>query len=186
RAQKKVTQVSSKPVAASEEIPQLVPISEPATAKKPRIDVKVNADEDSWVVRDKPAKSTPKRKLQEESEFVVKEKVAAKPAKQAKVAKQAEPIKAAAASTNGSASPEKKKLKWALERNSVKRFQKKVPLLAMAEPVVTPPGVKLKSALRKESAYGDAAPEESPLKRVRRTASKSQKGKRGKRMAISH
>ncbi|KAJ1942268.1 hypothetical protein EC988_006538, partial [Linderina pennispora] len=73
RAQKKkVQKTNSKPVVASEEIPELVPISEPVKAKKPRIDVRVNAGDDSWVVRDKP--STRKRALQEESEFVVKEK----------------------------------------------------------------------------------------------------------------
>ncbi|KAJ1933232.1 hypothetical protein EC988_009190 [Linderina pennispora] len=57
--------------------------------------------------------------------------------------------------------------------------------MAMGEPVVTPPVIKLKSALRKESAYGDASPEESPLKRVRRTPAAGKKAKRGKRAAIS-
>ncbi|KAJ1724321.1 hypothetical protein LPJ53_001404 [Coemansia erecta] len=56
----------------------------------------------------------------------------------------------------GSASSSsKKRLAWALERNSVKRFSKQVPMLPSTEEVSTTPMSSLKPALRKQSAYKD-------------------------------
>ncbi|PIA14432.1 Nop52-domain-containing protein [Coemansia reversa NRRL 1564] len=56
----------------------------------------------------------------------------------------------------GSAVSGKKRQSWAMERNSVKRFLKKVPMLPSLEPVPVPEAqdVKLKPILRKRSAYG--------------------------------
>lgn len=71
-------------------------------------------------------------------------------------------------SENGNAAKrtkrEKKKLTWALERNSVKRFLKKVPMLPSPEPLTPPPEPSnLKSVLRKESAYKDTWSSKKPM-----------------------
>ncbi|KAJ2617763.1 hypothetical protein H4S08_000143 [Coemansia sp. RSA 1365] len=57
---------------------------------------------------------------------------------------------------SGSAVSGKKRQSWAMERNSVKRFLKKVPMLPSLEPVPVPEAqdVQLKPILRKRSAYG--------------------------------
>ncbi|KAI8324822.1 Nop52-domain-containing protein [Martensiomyces pterosporus] len=161
------------------------------------------AKDSAWVVRDKSKKAQNKpssavsngqQKRRRESEpsllaeaemsIVVKDKkpqaptAASTPAKKTKVNgdTQTTPKNKAAAHKDGKSSSEKKRLTWALERNSVKRFLKKVPMLPSAEPALaTPPDLKLKSALRKESAYSDApSTPKSPLKPLLRTPTKQE------------
>ncbi|KAJ1865231.1 hypothetical protein LPJ73_000071 [Coemansia sp. RSA 2703] len=70
--------------------------------------------------------------------------------------------KSAAVAVGSASSSGKKRLAWALERNSVKRFSKQVPMLPSTEDVSTTPKSSLKPALRKQSAYKDVPILEMP------------------------
>ncbi|KAJ1961830.1 hypothetical protein GGI12_003028 [Dipsacomyces acuminosporus] len=194
RVQKKKAQKSgSSPLEIHEDVPDLVPITEAAKPKNNR----QSASDGAWVVSDKkasiPTSNGQKRRrdgqpsllAEIEQTIVVKSK---KPADSTSVSTPAKKIKgtsdvhvtpknkAAKDAANGKSSSEKKRLTWALERNSVKRFLKKVPMLPSAEPVSVTPEPKLKSALRKESAYGGASDAaKSPVKPLLRTPTKQEK-----------
>ncbi|KAJ2890191.1 hypothetical protein GGI21_006263, partial [Coemansia aciculifera] len=181
RAEKKVQKS-----AGSNDIPELVPITEPVAISNPG-----NGSEDgAWVVRSKgsvAASAAQKRRreaeslmpLEESGElFVVKDKPKATSdgagiangASKAKGVLSTPPSKQVA-SESGERSSEKKRLTWALERNSTKRFLKRVPMLPSPTQATSTPDSDLKPALRKVSAYLDVLPAaQSPLKALKAKA----------------
>ncbi|KAJ2888299.1 hypothetical protein FB639_000740 [Coemansia asiatica] len=187
-------------VQESNDVPQLIPISEPAAKPSSKASPKTStkqlgaASVDSWVVQDKtlsatassPGSRTKRRRNSDQSmlaealkNIVVKEKTAVSaastPSKKSPMAngKHAPDVSSKTpeskpGSENGAKSAsDKKRLTWALERNSVKRFLKKVPMLPSTEEVSTAPEHQLKPVLRKQSSYGDVqATGEPPLKPI--------------------
>ncbi|KAJ2826583.1 hypothetical protein GGI24_002875, partial [Coemansia furcata] len=151
---------------AHTDVPELVPIAEQATwATAPVAAVKssnghAGDDDSAWVVCSKDDGIALKRRRAGEAllsgqAFVVKTKANGAPST---------PQGKQVASDSGPPS-DKKRLTWALERNSVKRFLKKVPMLPSPTQVSSPPDTDLKPALRKVSAYMDESPvAQSPLK----------------------
>ncbi|KAJ2064240.1 hypothetical protein GGI17_001125 [Coemansia sp. S146] len=169
---------------AHTDIPELVPIAEPATmAAVPVTNGKdsngyTGSEDSAWVVCSKGDGTAFKRRKagetlfseQPSESFVVKDKLeAVEGDKLANGKSKAEsapstPQGKQAANDNGQSS-DKKRLTWALERNSVKRFLKKVPMLPSPTQVSSTPDSDLKPALRKVSAYLDESPiAQSPLK----------------------
>ncbi|KAJ2794513.1 hypothetical protein H4R20_006199, partial [Coemansia guatemalensis] len=84
---------------------------------------------------------------------IIRDKSAASNSEQASDAQVTRSRQAAAGSS--SVVSGRKRQSWAMERNSVKRFLKKVPMLPSLEPVPVPEAqdVQLKPILRKRSAY---------------------------------
>ncbi|KAJ2506635.1 hypothetical protein IWW47_001489 [Coemansia sp. RSA 2052] len=186
---------------AQADIPELVPIAGPASmaASLPAVpkatangsNGSADHEDSAWVVRSKGegltgAAAIQKRRREDEpllseeySElFVVKDKPRAtrgggKPvngASKAEAAQSTPPSKQGANESGGRPS-DKKRLTWALERNSVKRFLKKVPMLPSPTQAASTPDSNLKPALRKVSAYLDVSPTtQSPLKPLKAKA----------------
>ncbi|KAJ1896323.1 hypothetical protein LPJ66_004061 [Kickxella alabastrina] len=172
-----------------------------AAAKRASADSVNVADNNGWEIQDRSTKAAPeapssgvKRRRNSDQtmlaealkNIVVQDRVAAVSAP-APVAVPAKPTKgkAGAASNtlvakdepfaNGKAThSDKKKLTWALERNTVKRFLKKVPMLPSTDSTpITPENVK--PALRKQSAYSDEPDTSaSPLKPVQQKQPKKE------------
>ncbi|KAJ2162349.1 hypothetical protein GGF46_000713 [Coemansia sp. RSA 552] len=156
---KKAKRAAKKATKDQEDVPQLVPIGD---APRPAADP---IDERSpWVVRERSSASGARRSVASEKpasllaemdrNVVVRDKSAAHTEKAPRAKRRA---------ANGG-----KRLTWALEQNSVKRFLKKVPMLPSPAPVEPGQSVQLRPALRKRSAYGEGGREEdkSPLKPV--------------------
>ncbi|OMJ26862.1 hypothetical protein AYI69_g3715 [Smittium culicis] len=73
---------------------------------------------------------------------------------------------------NDNSTPTEKKFTWALERNSTKRFQKKVPISPMVEEIdfsITPK----RSALKKHSSYGSKDSDITPSKKKKSPKTKA-------------
>ncbi|KAJ2584218.1 hypothetical protein IWW49_005067, partial [Coemansia sp. RSA 1797] len=177
RKEKQQTNKSSK----QEDIPQLVPIAttEPARESTPTsVSASTAGDTSAWVVRDKrngvkrPDNTKQIHDIASLSLLAETEKTIVVRNKPAMVAT---PVPARSKSNqrttpenknsaNGSSdSGKKKRLGWALERNSVKRFLKKVPMLPSPEPTsAAKQTVQLRSALRKDSAYGNGPLDSQP------------------------
>ncbi|KAJ2017198.1 hypothetical protein GGI14_003142 [Coemansia sp. S680] len=168
---------------AHTDIPELVPIAEPATRAAAPVTTGKGSnghtgDEDSaWVVCRKDDIAALKRRRAGEAllseqpgeSFVVKDKLAVEGDKLANGKSKAESAPSTPqgkqVASDGGQSSDKKRLTWALERNSVKRFLKKVPMLPSPTQVSSAPDSDLKPALRKVSAYLDESPiVQSPLK----------------------
>ncbi|KAJ2084363.1 hypothetical protein GGI09_007272 [Coemansia sp. S100] len=168
---------------AHTDVPELVPIAEPETRAAAPVTTGKGSnghtgDEDSaWVVCRKDDGAALKRRRAGEAllseqpgeSFVVKDKLAAEGEKLANGKSKAESAPSTPqgrqATSDGGQSSDKKRLTWALERNSVKRFLKKVPMLPSPTQVSSAPDSDLKPALRKVSAYLDESPiVQSPLK----------------------
>ncbi|KAJ2741138.1 hypothetical protein GGI20_005394 [Coemansia sp. BCRC 34301] len=180
-------------------VPELVPIAESASmvpaATFEHSNGCVDDGDNEWVVRSKGdglagAAAVVKKRMREsdvlffeESNdlFVVKDKpmVASEGGKLANGAGKAEcapqstpPSKRVAAESSGRSS-DKKRLTWALERNSVKRFLKKVPMLPSPTQATSMLEGDLKPALRKVSAYLDVSPAaQSSLKPLKAKANR--------------
>ncbi|KAJ2687899.1 hypothetical protein IWW39_002590 [Coemansia spiralis] len=162
------------------DIPELVAIDSPATtAATDKGSNGCQGDEGgAWVVCNKDGSIAPKRKSVGEAlpaeqfneSFVVQDKP--KAPEGAKLSNGKRKTEGASSSLQGKQtakdtvqSSDKKRLTWALERNSVKRFLKKVPMLPSPTQVSSTPDSDLKPALRKVSAYVDESPvAQSPLK----------------------
>ncbi|KAJ2537523.1 hypothetical protein IWW35_006535, partial [Coemansia sp. RSA 1878] len=177
RKEKQQTNKSSK----QEDVPQLVPIAttEPARESTPTsVSASTAGDTSAWVVRDKrngvkrPDNTKQIHDIASLSLLAETEKTIVVRNKPAMVAT---PVPARSKSNqrttpenknsaNGSSdSGKKKRLGWALERNSVKRFLKKVPMLPSPEPIsAAKQTVQLRSALRKDSAYGNGPLDSQP------------------------
>ncbi|KAJ2399248.1 hypothetical protein GGI10_006442, partial [Coemansia sp. RSA 2530] len=155
------------------DIPELVAIDSPATtAATDKGSNGCQGDEGgAWVVCNKDDSIAPKRKSvgkalpaeQFNESFVVQDKP--KAPEGAKLSNGKRKIEGASSSLQGKQaakdtvqSSDKKRLTWALERNSVKRFLKKVPMLPSPTQVSSTPDSDLKPALRKVSAYVDESP----------------------------
>ncbi|KAJ2492041.1 hypothetical protein IWW37_001755 [Coemansia sp. RSA 2050] len=161
------------------DIPELVAIDSPATtAATSNGPNSCRGDEDgAWVVCSKDSGIAPKRKSvgeapsaeQSSETFVVQDKPKAtkgeKPTRR-KVEGAPSTLQGKQTAKDTAESSDKKRLTWALECNSVKRFLKKVPMLPSPMQVSSaPPDGDLKPALRKISAYLDESPvAQSPLK----------------------
>ncbi|KAI7829180.1 nucleolar protein,Nop52-domain-containing protein [Kickxella alabastrina] len=186
---------------AIEPVDKRSPKKAKAAAKRAGADSVNVTDNDGWEIQDRSTKVAPeapssgvKRRRNSDQtmlaealkNIVVHDRVAAVPAL-APVAASAKPTKgkAGAASNtpvakdepvaNGKAiRSDKKKLTWALERNTVKRFLKKVPMLPSTDSTpITPENVK--PALRKQSAYSDEPDASaSPLKPVQQKQPKKE------------
>ncbi|KAJ1806150.1 hypothetical protein LPJ75_005125, partial [Coemansia sp. RSA 2598] len=197
--QKQPNGASGAAVQESSDVPQLIPIGEPAAKAPSKASSKASIGHvgtdgaDSWVVRDKalsaaansPSGGAKRRRDSDQSllaealkNIVVKDKAASAastPSKRPSAAN-GKHVPSASNKTQESKSEsqnsaklasDKKRLTWALERNSVKRFLKKVPMLPSTEEVSTVPEHQLKPVLRKQSAYADVqVAGEPPLKPI--------------------
>ncbi|KAJ2476898.1 hypothetical protein EV174_004783 [Coemansia sp. RSA 2320] len=129
-----------------------------------------------------------------EKHIVVKDKLAASPATPALVSV-GESVNGTGQSKSAQSTPqgkqkptsedmlssEKKRLTWALERNSVKRFLKKVPMLPSPTQATSEAGSDLKPALRKVSAYMDEPQAaQSPLRLL-----KTKNAKAARRVSVN-
>ncbi|KAJ2712229.1 hypothetical protein H4R19_002865 [Coemansia spiralis] len=164
-----------KQAVGAEEVPLLVPIDAPAASLP-------SAGADAWVVRDQGAAGSGQRLGQTdgaasllsdmEKTIVVRDRVAGP-----KESSQPPDSKATEANSGNG----KQRLRWSLERNSVKRFLKKVPMLPSPAPNPADLPATPKSALRKKSAYGKCdlplPPAQPPAKRA-----KARGGARAKRV----
>ncbi|KAJ2704737.1 hypothetical protein FB645_003018 [Coemansia sp. IMI 203386] len=186
------------------DVPQLIPVDSSGSAapskSSPKASTKkvASSGADSWVVQDKAVSSTApasgsgtkRRRDSEQSllaealkNIVVKDKAASAsstPSKKPSVGsgKRAASTPSKTSGSSAELASEKKRLTWALERNSVKRFLKKIPMLPSTEEVSKVSEDQLKPVLRKKSAYADVQfTGEPPLKPMRISANGNGNGK---------
>ncbi|KAJ2719376.1 hypothetical protein H4R23_004867 [Coemansia sp. Cherry 401B] len=183
KAQRKEKKQAKKAI-QQDDIPQLVPIggSAPESSSGPEAGASVMVDSSAWIEsskrsgtngahaaqRGRPA-AAPSLLDEIEKTIVVKDKM------------QIEAKAPAAGQGKGDKPASKKRLGWALERNSTKRFLKKVPMMPSTEPAASMVAAgQLKSALRKESAYGDGPEVMQPPVKLVQTKKKRRAGANGR------
>ncbi|KAJ2826060.1 hypothetical protein IWW50_002560, partial [Coemansia erecta] len=178
RKEKQQQQQQKSQESNQDDIPQLIPIAATKPASEP---TPVDSNGSAWIVRDKRAgakKSSGSKLAREianmsllaesEKTIVVRDRaptasIDTPVSTRSKHDLRTTPKNKQAASSDRQSSG-KKRLGWALERNSVKRFLKTVPMLPSPEPVAAAAqAAQLKSVLRKESAYGDVPQDAQPL-----------------------